>query len=387
MLHRAGRLRSAPVVFHLDHGLRPDAHLDAELVRAESESFSLPFYGLKRNCAGIAERIHRGVEETGRRLRYRHLRRLIRQTKGGTAVTAHHADDYAESLLLHLIRGGGAASFATLDRHSILEGVPVFRPFVTLDRQMIERFASDLGVPYREDSSNRSADYTRNRIRSRILPELKKENLNTVNLWKNFHEIIDVSTLRGSEIHHPVRILLDRELFTGAHTVIKTSLDAAMQRLGLPPVTRGVIEELTRQRARHRGRFRLITERAVIHSQEIGPIWIVPNDSPLLKPFNVLSREAAEGRERIRIAYGGVVREYRIASGTIVSSRKSGMRLMIRDGAKSLKKIFQEARLPPEIREQIPLLFDPGSGLVVRICFSFLDGMRDLIEYGERNDF
>ncbi|MBI3396583.1 MAG: tRNA lysidine(34) synthetase TilS, partial [Spirochaetia bacterium] len=130
-------IHEQPVVFHLDHRLRPDSGADAELVRRVSADMDLPLYLEAKDCAAFARRTGRGTKDAGRLLRYRCMERVGRQFQRFYAVTAHHADDYVESLLLHLCRGGGPGSLGTMGLVSRLQNMLVFRPFMPFTRDYI----------------------------------------------------------------------------------------------------------------------------------------------------------------------------------------------------------------------------------------------------------
>ena len=96
------------------------------------------FYSAKKPVALLARRMGRSVEESGRLLRYRSLRRLLSKFQPAYAVTAHHADDYLESLMIHLIRGGGPASLGTLPLWREMDGILIVSPFLQVSRREIE---------------------------------------------------------------------------------------------------------------------------------------------------------------------------------------------------------------------------------------------------------
>lgn len=109
-----------------------------------------------------------GVEEAARLLRYDFLHAAL---PGAKIATAHNADDNLETLLMHLLRGCGLRG---------LGGIPpvrgsIVRPLLCVTRADIEAYLLENGLSHREDSSNRSDDYLRNRIRHQALPALRQE--------------------------------------------------------------------------------------------------------------------------------------------------------------------------------------------------------------------
>jgi tRNA(Ile)-lysidine synthase len=83
-------------------------------------------------------------------------------------LLAHHADDQAETVLQRLLRGSGAAGLAGMARATTLADLRVFRPLLGVRRQALRAFLSTIAQPWREDASNASPQYLRNRLRSTL---------------------------------------------------------------------------------------------------------------------------------------------------------------------------------------------------------------------------
>ncbi|MCH4167862.1 MAG: tRNA lysidine(34) synthetase TilS [Streptococcaceae bacterium] len=153
-------------VVHINHRLRLSSDNDAKFVRALASQLSLSYH----EVIWQHEKISLGVEEKARKFRYNVFQRLM--IDYDKLVTAHHADDQAETFLMRLIRG---------NRLSNLSGISARRPFANgeLIRPLLpftKLELSQLAYPFVEDESNQSAAYFRNRIRNQYLPLLEKEN-------------------------------------------------------------------------------------------------------------------------------------------------------------------------------------------------------------------
>lgn len=379
-LRERGLLRRDVVVFHLDHRLREDSGADLEFVAAEAHRLDVSFYCTARDVRAFARRSRAGsLEAAGRTLRYRCLYRLRERRfgGGGFAVTAHHADDYLESVLVHWIRGGGRAALGTLpvlDRSP--DGLPLLRPLLGLARERISEIVVRLGIPFREDPSNDSPEFLRNRLRSVVTPVLRREGLDTVKLWRNFHDVPGdfVGTLTSAPDPGTAEYLfLDRRLFVGTLTELKAVLDAALRRLGLPPAGRALLDELNRQRRSGAGfRQSFVSKQLRIWSDRRGPVWCFRGDAAVFRE----PRFERDG-ERLRILWNGRTREYDVPDGR-PGGFQPGMRARLPDGRRLLvKKILQEAGVPGPLRSLIPLIVDEGSGMVRRVCLSFWEDGKD----------
>ena len=161
---------------HFNHGLRPTAQRDEVFVRDWCKKQSVSFYTCRDNVAEYALREKLSVEEAGRILRYRFLEDIAWETgcyENPTLIaTGHHAGDNAETVLMNLIRGCGLKG---------LTGIPerrgdIVRPMLGVSRSEIEAYLKANSVPHVEDETNTDLNYTRNKVRHRLLPLLEELN-------------------------------------------------------------------------------------------------------------------------------------------------------------------------------------------------------------------
>ncbi|MBJ7259387.1 MAG: tRNA lysidine(34) synthetase TilS [Chthoniobacterales bacterium] len=175
LLRRAG-FRDL-VVAHFHHGLRgSEADRDARFVRELAEETGAGF-ALGRGKTGVrAAREKESVEEAARKLRRAFFARTAKKT-GATAVfLGHHANDAAETMLFHLARGSGRRGLASLRGETFLGtgAVEILRPLLAFTRAEIESHARSRKLAWREDKSNASREFTRNRLRHDVLPALAR---------------------------------------------------------------------------------------------------------------------------------------------------------------------------------------------------------------------
>lgn len=161
-------------IAHVNHGLRgAESDADQALVVARAAELALPIdvaaVEPRSLTQGGSSRARPTLQEAGRTLRYAALRRAADEHGAQHIATAHHLDDQAETVLLRLFRGSGPDGLGGIPERS-RDGVLV-RPLLEVSRAEIERFAADRRLIWREDASNRSPAYARNRLREH-LPEL-----------------------------------------------------------------------------------------------------------------------------------------------------------------------------------------------------------------------
>lgn len=172
------------IAAHYNHGLRgAEADRDEAFVREfvavhcparRVEGWGrLPAVELvvgRGDVAAEAARSNRGIEETARRMRYDFLYRTAKEAGADVIVTAHNAEDNAETMLLHLLRGSGLRGLAGIAPR---QGKLV-RPMLAVRRRDIEAYLERYGLPHVEDSTNADDACARNRVRHRLTPLLEE---------------------------------------------------------------------------------------------------------------------------------------------------------------------------------------------------------------------
>jgi len=117
-----------------------------------------------------------GAEGAARTLRYAFLRRVATSVEARSIATAHHRDDQVETVLLRLFRGTGVGGLAGMSASRELSpGVGLVRPLLGISREEIRDYLHVANLDFREDQSNTDPRFTRNRMRHRVLPLLRKE--------------------------------------------------------------------------------------------------------------------------------------------------------------------------------------------------------------------
>ena len=165
-----GPRRLRLVAAHLDHGLRPSAAEDAAFCRALCARLGVPLREGRADVRARAAREGRGLEDAARRERYAFLRRVAREEQAGVVAVAHTRDDQAETLLLRLLRGAGAAGLAAMrPRRGRL-----LRPLLDVSRDEVLAHLRARSLEWREDPTNADPAHLRNRVRHELLPYLEQ---------------------------------------------------------------------------------------------------------------------------------------------------------------------------------------------------------------------
>ncbi len=160
-------------VAHCNFQLRgAESDEDEVLVQEEAARYGVPFYNRRFETAAEMERTGESMEMAARRLRYAWFDELSR-TEGYSAVAiAHHADDSIETFFINLLRGTGLRGLTGIST----QVGKIVRPLLFASRREILEYAAANHIPYREDSSNRSTKYLRNKIRLGLIPRIREIN-------------------------------------------------------------------------------------------------------------------------------------------------------------------------------------------------------------------
>jgi len=181
MSRLAPSLRLKLGVAHFDHNLRESSSTDAEFVRDLGQGYGLkPFVG-SADIRRIADDEGRSIEEIARRERYSFLERIARRHRFDVVMTGHTASDNAETMMMNLLRGSGVTGLSGIPpTRQLATHTLIARPLLEVSREEVEAFARGTGLKWREDESNASVDFTRNRIRHELIPVLETFNPSVV---------------------------------------------------------------------------------------------------------------------------------------------------------------------------------------------------------------
>jgi tRNA(Ile)-lysidine synthase len=160
---------------HVEHGLRAEAsRADASFVKALCDKLGVPLHQYSVDAVQAQKTLRCGAEEAARILRYDCFRKAMKETGAAALLLAHHGDDQAETVLMHLLRGSGPAGLAGMAACSPFEGGLLLRPLLAFSHQTLCDALSKAGQPWREDETNREPGSLRNALRLNILPQMEK---------------------------------------------------------------------------------------------------------------------------------------------------------------------------------------------------------------------
>lgn len=155
---------------HMDHGIRPESSDDAEYCRILCQKLRIPYFQIRVDIPAAAQSCGKGLETVARKIRYEWLRKIRFETASDYIALAHHLDDQAETILMHLLRGAGPEGVCGMKKVSD----DLWRPLLDFRKSELMNYLHSKGISWREDATNQIADTPRNVLRLNVIPELEK---------------------------------------------------------------------------------------------------------------------------------------------------------------------------------------------------------------------
>jgi tRNA(Ile)-lysidine synthase len=217
-------------IAHCNFKLRgEESDRDENFVRQLAEKYQVRIFVKEFDTNAIAKEQKTSIEETARNIRYDWFAALLEENNVDWLLTAHHADDNIETVMMNFFRGTGVKGM----RGILPKQKKIIRPLLFARRSEIENYAAQNNIVFVTDSTNAESDYTRNYFRNELIPAIEKMYPETANnVLRNINRFADVEILynesmhtikeklvekRGNEVHIPVLKLAKTKPL---HTVI-----------------------------------------------------------------------------------------------------------------------------------------------------------------------
>ncbi len=338
---------------HFNHNLRgAESDRDEQFVRDFCAFHDIPLHV----GGGTVVPGKKGLEAAAREARYAFLRSLK-----GTIATAHTADDNAETVLMHLIRGSGLRGFGGITPKS----GGLIRPMLEVTRAEVEAYLRDNWISHVEDSSNAGDAFLRNRIRHDVMPLLRREN-------PSLAQNLSAMALRLRQDEQCLAEMASRldatdvsALREANPALRRRALDGYLKQSGLPEPNSShiaqaeslVFSDKPSAFARFPGGLiltRSYDKLTVRHEEPVlEPVTLNPGETVILSTGITVRCEEAEGEEN------GPYSFCVCPEGTItIRPRQAGDEITLSGGTKPVKKLFIDRKIPAHERLLIPLAAD-----------------------------
>ena len=348
------KLRIALEAAHFNHNLRGDeSQRDEEFVRQLCDRLDIPLHvGTGRIEAG-----KKGLEAAARDVRYAYLLSL-----GGKVATAHTANDNAETVLMHLVRGTGLRGLGGI---APVNG-RLLRPMLNVTRYEVMAFLEEYNLSYVEDSSNHTDQFMRNRLRHIVMPLLEAEN-------PRLAENLSAMAMRLRKDNQLLEELA-QDSATANITELRALPESLRNRVIVNFLKNGGVSEPEAEHIDAIGRL--------IDSDRPSARVMLGNGITLARRYDIIEfQESVEELGEIALPCPGTIVLENIGvriccepavcmidtadaftiipeGQIVIRSRQAGDRIRLFAGTKDLKKLFIDRKIPAIRRTQIPVLSD-----------------------------
>lgn len=169
------------VVAHINHNLRGNrSDTDEMFVKDTCRRLGIEVLTDSVDVKSYAGENKLSTETAARILRQTALRKFIRSAKCDAVATGHHADDNAETVIHRLLRGTGYRGLAGINPKRTIDGITFISPMLCANRNEIAEYAEQKNIAWRQDHTNEDIQFTRNRIRHKLIPLLQKESRSNI---------------------------------------------------------------------------------------------------------------------------------------------------------------------------------------------------------------
>ncbi len=175
------------VAVHVDHQIRENSWYDADFVKDIAKQLGVRFYKFRVDVPKLAKEKNKGIEETARDARYGVFKTLISKGVVDKIALAHHIQDQAETILMHIFRGAGLAGAKGMEAVS---NKIYIRPMLNTSKEEILNYLAENHLDYCEDYTNEDNSYNRNFVRNVILKEATSRWPNAIASIVNFGKAV-----------------------------------------------------------------------------------------------------------------------------------------------------------------------------------------------------
>jgi len=368
---------------HINHALNINSDQWAERCQTICEQMKVGFVAIDVDAT---PRAGESPEARARTVRYEAISRLVKP--GDCLLTAHHQDDQVETLLLQLMRGSGPKGLAAMPEITTFKDALIARPLIHVRRDSIQSYAIKHQLKWVDDDSNRDVKYDRNFIRHEIIPRLQQR-------WPSLSQTVSRSArycAEASEILEATARNAIEQMDLGDSEALSVSALLKYSRAEQKNILRYWFT-LRRLSTPSSAQLDQVVDQILTAAVDATPrltwegsevrryrdrIYSLPQlkEVDVVEPivWNMQQPLELDNLGILKVAEGsgvGIARKYIGHKNLTVSFRQGGESIQPagRKEKHALKKLFQEAGVPPWVRERTPLIFVDGELAAVAELF------------------
>lgn len=366
---------------HVNHGIRgSEADRDEEYVKSIAEKYKVPFEVIHADIPLYSAEHHMSQEDAGRKIRYEFFESLSKKYGNALIATAHTLSDQAETYIFNTARGASLSGIC---------GIPakrgnIIRPLILFTREQTEDYCWQNDIDFVTDSTNLEDEYTRNKIRHHVIPVLKEINpsfekafgrlLSNLDSIREYEAREAQALIEKSEISDGI---YDCHVFSASPQFIRSEIASCLlEKFGFEVtnerslfLAQSFLDDQDFKKELSKDSF-LIKSENLIFKKEKGKLSDIITPVPLqngenrILPGKILvknevTKEEFENLHKVKML--SLKKTYdcdKITGVAVARSRNIGDRINVHGGYKTLKKLFNEEKIPPEQRNSIAVIAD-----------------------------
>lgn len=358
-------------VAHVHHGLRPESDEEYEFVRRLADKYDVPFHGKRLAFP------NGGSQASYRTARYAFFEQVMQKFDYTQLMTAHHADDQLETVLIQLQRN--VVEVTGIPERRPFAGGELVRPLLSEPKRELIAYANRHRLEWREDASNAEADYLRNKLRHQLVPQLLAARPDLV-------YVVSETARRQRELWDARYRRMEKWMDTSVHFEMKAFHVKLDDVLGLDRFERHVVgrllstrygvevgEAMERLLENPRGSGHFDLEGPWQLWKQSGNLSLQTTDRPLPLPTELVVTtfpacvtfgESRFSLEIVEEAHGIPLEAIELP--LIIRSVEAGDAMKLSVGTKKVARIFIDAKIPREKRPFVPLVVD-ATGRIIAI--------------------
>ena len=381
---REGEVGFSLSAVHCEHGIRgEESLLDQAFVQELCQKWRVPLFVFSEDCPKRAKREKTSLETAARAFRLESFASLINGDQVDFIATAHHVSDEAETVLFRLARGTSLSGVKGMEERNGY----VIRPFLDWTKEEILSYARENGLSYRTDSTNLEADATRNKLRLTVFPALE-EAVGGASL--NLARFARYAAQDDELLYEQSKALVSASpagktvvQFSEQKPLFRRACLIAMKGLGVEKdYTAAHLESVYSLQQSERGARICLPQGVIAQKSEKGIEFFLQADEEILppvpqteKPFDLSGFDGGRYAVNVSLALTGEekgkvlrVDKDKLPKTAVFRFRKDGDVIKSFGGSKSLKKFFNEKKIPVKERAFLPLIAEKDGKEVFAVC-------------------
>jgi len=366
---------------HVNHGLREESKEEAVFVEnfCKDNNIIFEFFEIEKYNNS------KFTEDEARKKRYSFFNVIIDKYNAQYLMTAHHADDLAETILMRIVRGSNLKGYAGISK--ILENYKykIVRPLINISKDYIIKYLTHNNIPYVLDKSNDDEKYTRNRFRKRVLPELKKEDsMVHLKFLKYSEELSDAQKYINRQIDKVINeIYVDNYILINKMLEIDEFLQKKLVEYIIEDIQKQFIFNISDNQLNNimkliksKNNNKIDLANGFIARKNYNKLFIEKNITEEPENYKyifdddvtILNRYKFEKIDNTKEKSNYVIRidSRELKMPIIIRNKKDGDKINVKnlEGSKKLKDIFIEKKIDLAQRKEYPVVTDSNNEII-----------------------